>query len=444
MIISNSINTKNLVLGLGKTGLSVARYLKRNNINATYFDTRNNPPGASELVKISPKAKLLLGDIKLTKDIDRIIVSPGISDRYPLLVKARNEDIEIISDIELFTQVVSIPFVAITGSNGKSTVTTLLNQMCLADGLSAAAGGNLGEPALDLLIKEKSEIYILELSSFQLQRTFRLPAKISILLNVTPDHLDWHTDESEYRRAKYRVFREAKFAVFNRADDKAFEYVKHCSRSISFGLDCPKDKQYGLRTYNDEAYLAHGKSILMPVAKLGTQGIHNQLNALAALAAGDLLGLSISAMLKVLKEFSGLPHRMQYVAQIKNVNYINDSKATNVAASIASIKSIKSKLILIAGGDGKGGNFSDIGIVVKDKLRGAILIGKDAKNIAKAIGTEVPVFFADSMRDAVNKAAGYAKHHDTVLLSPACASFDQYNNYAERGESFCSAVEALK
>ena len=444
MINSNSLNTKNLVLGLGVTGLSIARYLKRSNLNAVFFDTRKVPPGAEELLGILPKSKLLFGNVDLSKDINRIIVSPGIPDKYPLLVDARSKDIEIISDIELFTQEVSIPFVAITGSNGKSTVTTLLNEMCIKDGLCSFAGGNLGQPALDLLLEKEPDIYILELSSFQLQRTKKLPAKVAVLLNVTPDHLDWHTNESEYRQAKYRIYSEAEFAVVNRADSKAIKHSQHCSRVVSFGLDAPDDNQYGLRFHGGEVYFACGKSLLMPINKLGIQGIHNQLNALAALAAGDLLGLKKSAMLEVLTKFSGLPHRMQYVAQVKTVNYVNDSKATNVAASVASINSIKSKLILIAGGDGKGGDFKDIGIAAKEKLRCAILMGKDAKKIARAIDTQTPIFFAKDMNEAVKKAASCARNEDTVLLSPACASLDQYSNYAQRGDSFCSAVMELK
>ena len=444
MISLNSFHSKNLVLGLGVTGLSIARYLKRRNLNAVFFDKRKAPSGAKELKCVLPKSKLILGAIDLPKSIDRIIVSPGIPEKYPLLIEARNKDIEIISDIELFSQEVSTPFVAITGSNGKSTVTTLLNEMCISDGLRSFAGGNLGEPALDLLIEKDSDIYILELSSFQLHRTKRLPAKVAILLNITPDHLDWHTNESEYRQAKYRIYREAEFAVVNRADSKAIKNSQHCSRIISFGLDAPDEYQYGLRSHDGEVYLACGKSLLLPINKLGIEGIHNQLNALAALAAGDLLGLKKTAMLEALINFSGLPHRMQFVARVKAVNYVNDSKATNVAASVASIKSIKSKLILIAGGDGKGGNFRDIGIATKEKLRCAILMGKDAKKLARDIDTKVPIFFAKNMSEAVKKAASCARNKDTVLLSPACASLDQYSSYAQRGEFFCSAVKELE
>ena len=316
--------------------------------------------------------------------------------------------------------------------------------MCLADGRSTLAGGNLGEPALDLLAQDEPDIYVLELSSFQLHRTQSLPAKVAVLLNVSPDHLDWHADEDEYRRAKYRVYREAKAAVVNRADEEALKHIKHCDRMISFGLDAPADGQYGLRINNDQVYLACGGTLLVSTHELAIYGVHNQLNALAALAVGDLLGLDMSAMLQVLVEFPGLPHRMQFVARVAAVDYINDSKATNVAAAVASIESIDSMLVLVAGGDGKGGNFGDLGVAVEGKLRGAVLIGKDAEKIAHTLNTAMPVHFADTMDDAVSMAAGCAEPDDMVLLAPACASFDQYNNYAERGDLFCAAVEALK
>ncbi len=436
--------TANLVVGLGATGLSIARYLKRTGQNARYFDSRVEPPGLDELKAISPDAEVLLGDIKLPKSINRIIASPGISDSQPVLQSAIKKGIEIISDVELFARDARAPFVAITGSNGKSTVTTLLYQMCRADGRKVLAGGNLGEPALDLLNEETPDVYILELSSFQLHRTQKLPAKVAVLLNVSPDHLDWHADEAEYRKTKYRVYREADSAVFNRADAVAAEHVRRCGTVISFGADEPEDGHYGLRVDDGQTYLARGATLLLSCRELAMYGAHNQLNALAALAAGELLGLEVAAMLQVLVEYPGLPHRMQFVARVGAVDYINDSKATNVAAAVASIKSVDSMLVLIAGGDGKGGDFSELSAAVEGKLRGAVLIGKDAEKIAHALDTVMPVHFADTMGAAVSMAAKCAESEDTVLLAPACASLDQYRNYMHRGDMFCSAVEALK
>lgn len=435
---------KDLVVGLGKTGLSIARYLKRCDTVATYFDTRDEPPGLAELKELFPDAKVLSPDAKLPTGIERIIASPGVADSHPLLTKALKKKIEVISDIELFARTAGAPFIAVTGSNGKSTVTTLLYHMCRADGREALAGGNLGEPALDLLDQETPDIYVLELSSFQLHRTHDLPAEVAVLLNVSPDHLDWHKDEDEYRRAKYRVYREAKAAVVNRADKVAVESTQNFQRAISFGMDAPADGQYGLRIDDGETYLARGETMLLAARELAMYGVHNQLNALAALAAGELLGLEMAAMLRVLVEFPGLPHRMQFVARVAAVDYINDSKATNVAAAIASIESVDSMLVLIAGGDGKGGDFSKLSAAVEDKLRAAVLVGKDAEKIAHALDTVMPVHFADTMGAAVSMAAQCAESDDTVLLAPACASLDQYSNYMERGDRFCAAVEALK
>lgn len=435
---------KDLVVGLGATGLSVARFLRRSGIDATFFDSREQPPGIQQLNALWPEAQVLLGDVQIPPGVRRVIVSPGIADSHPLLERARQQQLEIVSDIELFARAAEAPFVAVTGSNGKSTVTTLLYHMCRADGRSALAGGNLGEPALDLLAQPQPDIYVLELSSFQLQRTQNLPASVAVLLNVTPDHLDWHASEAEYRRAKYRIFREAKTAVINRADPEAKRHSATLNPVISFGLDAPPAGHYGLRVENGRTYLARGEKLLFATNEMAMFGSHNQLNALAAMAAGELLGLGLAAMLQVVSEFPGLPHRMQRVARIAGVDFINDSKATNVAAAIASIQSVDGKLVLIAGGDGKGGEFAELASGAAGKLRAAVLIGADAKKIAAALDTVTPVHLATDLTAAVRQAATLAEPGDTVLLAPACASFDQFRNYQERGDVFRQAVQALQ
>jgi len=436
--------SRDLVLGLGATGLSVARYLKREGRQATFIDTREAPPGLDELQAMWPDADIELGHSELPGDIGRVIVSPGIADSQPLVAAARAAGLEIVSDIELFAREAGAPFVGVTGSNGKSTVTTLLFHMCEAAGRRTLAGGNLGTPALDLLDMETPELYVLELSSFQLQRTQNLPAKVAVLLNVTPDHLDWHGGESEYREAKYRIFREAESAVVNRADPEAMARVAQVGRTISFGLDAPQDGHYGIRREDDRVFLARGDRVLLGVGELALIGRHNQANALAALAAGELLGLEMQAMLQVLCEFPGLPHRMQFVRRIAAVNYVNDSKATNVAAAVASIESVDGMIVLIAGGQGKGDDFRALAEPLESKLRAAVLIGRDAEKINAALDTIVPTYFARDMNDAVQQAAAYAEADDTVLLAPACASFDQFENYAARGDAFRDAVEALR
>jgi UDP-N-acetylmuramoylalanine--D-glutamate ligase len=435
---------KDLVVGLGATGLSIARYLKRCEADAIFYDSRDEPPGLDELDEIWPDAELHLGKDSVPRNVKRLVTSPGIPDSHPLLQKARKKKLEIVSDIELFARDATRPVIAVTGSNGKSTVTTLLYFMCGADGRNVLAGGNLGEPALDLLAESEPDVYVLELSSFQLQRTQNLPAEVALLLNVSPDHLDWHTDENEYRAAKYRIFKDVDAAVINRADDEASRKTEHCGRVVSFGLDAPAADHYGIREEDGEKFLACGETLLLSVRDLALYGIHNQLNALAALAAGDLFGLDMSAMLQVLVEFPGLPHRMQFVARIAAVDYINDSKATNVAAAVASIDSVDNMLVLVAGGQGKGGNFGELAEAIEGKLRGAVLIGEDAEQIARALDTVMPVHFAENMESAVHMAASCAESDDTVLLAPACASFDQYDNYMARGDAFVAAVEALR
>lgn len=444
MSAAANTSTKDFVLGLGATGLSIARYLQRNDLHATFFDTRAEPPGIDELRALCPDAEILLGDAKLPGSVERIIASPGIADTHPLLADARKANLEVVSDIELFAREATAPFIAVTGSNGKSTVTTLLYHMCTAAGLRVYAGGNLGEPALDLLDKDPPDIYVLELSSFQLQRTQDLPAEVSILLNISPDHLDWHVDEDEYRRTKYRVHREARAAVFNRADKSAKRYVKHLKKYISFGLDVPNKGQYGLREEDGEIFLARGDTLLLSTKDLAMFGKHNQANALAAMAAGELAGLDIPAMLQVLCEFPGLPHRMQFVDRVKAVNYVNDSKATNVAAAVASIDSLDGMVVLVAGGIGKGADFTDLAGALENKLRAAVLLGEDAQKISSALDTVRPTYFARDMDDAVQQASRFAESDDTVLLAPACASFDQFSNYKARGDAFANAVNGLR
>jgi UDP-N-acetylmuramoylalanine--D-glutamate ligase len=435
---------KDLVLGLGATGLSVARYLKRAGRDAAFLDSRDEPPGLEELDELWPDADRELGGTGLPAGAGRVIVSPGIADNDTLVEAARDAGLEVISDVELFAREAKAPFVGVTGSNGKSTVTTLLYHMCRAAGHSALAGGNLGEPALDLLAEDEPDFYVLELSSFQLQRTQTLPAKVAVLLNVTPDHLDWHASEEEYRESKYRIFREAESAVINRDDSESAARTSKIDRVISFGLDAPQDGHYGIRREDDAAFLARGDSVLLGVSELALFGLHNQANALAALAAGELLGLDLQPMLQVLCEFPGLPHRMQFVRRVSAVNYVNDSKATNVAAAIASIRSVDGMLVLIAGGEGKGGDFGALAEPLENKLRAAVLIGRDAEAIEAALDTIMPTYFARDMDDAVQQAAAFAESDDTVLLAPACASFDQFDNYAARGDAFCKAVEALR
>ena len=436
---------RDIVVGIGNTGLSVARYLGRKGIKARFVDSREEPPGLPELLKICPGAEISLGETPAAflKKVDRMIVSPGVADDEPLLEFARDSGLAVMSDIEVFAREAAAPIIAVTGSNGKSTVTTLLSLMCDAAGKVGLAGANLGKPALDLLDGEAPDFYVLELSSFQLQRTAELPAQVAVLLNISPDHLDWHFDEAEYRAAKYRIFDQAEAAIINRADAESAERIGEGLPRTSFGLDTPEDGQYGLRDDAGVCYLARGEQLLLSTDDVALVGRHNQANALAALATGELMGLEPAAMLQVLNEFPGLPHRMQFVARIGDVDYINDSKATNVGAAIASVDSVAGPVVLIAGGQGKGGDFVELATSIHQNLRAAVLIGDDAKAIAAAFEGLATVHYADGMRSAVNNSAAIAGPGDTVLLAPACASFDQFENYGHRGEAFCASVEEL-
>ncbi len=425
--------------------MSVVRYLKRKGIDALFVDSRSEPPGLDELHELLPDADVILGEnatVQLS-NINRIIASPGVADSEPMLTVARKAGIDVVSDIELFAQDAEAPIVAVTGSNGKSTVTTLLALMCDAAGMTALAGANLGEPALDLLLQDKPDLYVLELSSFQLQRTETLPAKVAVLLNVSADHLDWHESEKNYRNAKYRIFRNAAAAVISRNDPDIAKHVSKGTRIVSFGLDVPEDEHYGLREEEGGEFLARGEQLLLATSELALLGRHNQLNALAALAAGELMGLELPAMLQVLAEFPGLPHRMQLVARKQGVDFINDSKATNVGAAVAAVESIDGIIVLIAGGESKGGDFDDLSNAVSDRLRAAVLIGSDADRIADALADKALVVIANDIDDAVVQAAGYAESGDTVLLAPGCASFDQFPNYMARGDAFAAAVQGL-
>lgn len=435
----------NLVFGLGATGMSVARYLKRKNIAARFVDTRESPPGLDELGEIDPHADIVLGKApdNLVKNTARIIVSPGVSDTEPLLVAARKAGIEVVSDIELFVHEAVAPLIAVTGSNGKSTVTTLLSLMCDATGINGIAGANLGEPALDLLEKDTPDFYILELSSFQLQRTATLPLKVAVLLNISPDHLDWHASEVEYRKAKYRIFREAECTVFSRDDAEAPKHIASGAARISFGLDEPGEDQFGIRNEDGVEFLARGEQLLLSTSDVAMVGAHNRANALAALAAGELMGIKLPAMLQVLHEFPGLPHRMQYIACINGADFINDSKATNVGAAVASVESVPGLVVLIAGGQGKGGDFDAFARNVCSKLRSAVLFGEDAAVIEEAFAGLTPTARVAGLHDAVKSAAEMAEAGDTVLLAPACASFDQYPDFAARGDDFRDAVMDL-
>ncbi|WP_126453508.1 UDP-N-acetylmuramoyl-L-alanine--D-glutamate ligase [Sulfuriflexus mobilis] len=434
-----------LVVGLGKTGLSCARHLAARGVPFVITDSRMQPPGLQQLRDEMPELTVHVGGF-LDSDFaeaEQIILSPGISRHGRHVQAAEQHGAEVLGDIELFAREAKAPVVAITGTNGKSTVTTLLAEMARASGVQVQVGGNLGMPALELLHDDKTGLYVLELSSFQLETTYSLNAVAAVVLNVTADHMDRYDSVEAYARAKQGVYRGDGVMVIN-ADDPMVEAMADTQRRvIRFSLSVPKDNDFGLLEKAGEVYLSRGTQALLAVKDMKLVGRHNQANALAALALGSAIDLDLEAMLKVLRTFKGLAHRSEWVADIKGVRWYNDSKATNVGAATAALEGMPGTLVLIAGGDGKGADFSALREAVKGHVRCVVLLGRDAPLIELAIQGVVPVQYANDMHDAVQQAANCAQPGDSVLLSPACASFDMYNNFEERGADFIAAVGGL-
>ena len=435
--------TRALVLGLGRTGLSCARYLRRKGLEVRVADTRSVPPGATTLREQVPDAELCLGAFasSLLDGVAQVLISPGLSLREPIAVEAARRGLPVVGDIELFAREASAPVAAITGTNGKSTVTALLAEVANAAGRATVAGGNLGEPALDLLEHPVPQLYALELSSFQLETTHTLATATATVLNVTPDHLDRYDSIEDYAATKARIFDGCETAVVNADDARVRSMPRDGQRVITFSLlDAAAD--YFLARTPEPTLTCRGEALL-PVAAMRLQGEHNAANALAVLAMADALELPRAPVLAALAEFGGLPHRAQWVAELGGVRFVNDSKGTNVGATIAAVAGLPGPLVLIAGGDGKNQDFGDLREAFAGKVRHAVLIGRDAPRLAEALAGVCAVEFAADMRAAVAAARDAARPGDTVLLSPACASLDMFRDYTHRGDEFATAVRSL-
>ncbi len=442
-----------LVVGLGKTGLSVVRYLHALGEQVVVVDSRDIPPGLAALKECFPDVEVVTGgfDIALFTAAHRIIVSPGVPMTTAALQTAVENGIEISGDIDLFAHEVDAPVVGITGSNGKSTVTLLLTRMAQAAGYAAQAGGNIGVPVLDLLERDDTppaakRCYVLELSSFQLETLQQLPMHSAVVLNISDDHMDRYEDMAAYAVSKQKIYEQAKVQVVNLDDARAMPPGPG-ERRIGFTLGEPQDGQLGVRIIDDKAWLCHGRQPLLAVDALRLQGRHNVQNALAALALGLTLDLPVDVMTGVLRDFTGLPHRMQWVAAIQGVQWINDSKATNTGAAMAALEGVEARLVLIAGGDGKGADFEPFAEVVRRCCRGVVLLGQDAARIEDAIlrsaaqAVDAPgIKRVNDMAAAVRAAGQMARPGDVVLLSPACASLDMFDSFEHRGEVFMQAV----
>jgi UDP-N-acetylmuramoylalanine--D-glutamate ligase len=334
--------------------------------------------------------------------------------------------------------------IAVTGSNGKSTVTTLVAEMARASGRRVAVGGNLGTPALDLLATQQdAQLFVLELSSFQLETTSSLNAVVAVVLNISEDHMDRYADINEYAAAKQRVYQGNGMMIINADDPRVVAMIEPGRPFIRFTLGEPAEGDFGLREVHGEVWLCHGRQPWLAATELRLPGRHNQANALAALALGHAAGLEQQAMLTALRQFSGLPHRCQWVAGINGVTWYNDSKATNVGATLAMIDGMPGPLVLIMGGQGKGQDFTPLAAALRHKVHSVILLGEAAPNLQQAIGDAASVQHADSMQQAVRLAAAAAQAGASVVLSPACASFDMFNNFEHRGEVFIQQVRRL-
>ncbi|CAM5617796.1 UDP-N-acetylmuramoylalanine--D-glutamate ligase OS=Stutzerimonas stutzeri OX=316 GN=murD PE=3 SV=1 [Stutzerimonas stutzeri] len=437
-----------IVVGLGKSGMSVVRHLARRGLPFAVADTRANPPELATLKAQYPGVEVRCGelDVEFLCRASELLVSPGLAIATPALQAAAARGVKLSGDIDLFAREAKAPIVAITGSNAKSTVTTLVGEMAAAAGRKVAVGGNLGTPALDLL-DDEVELYVLELSSFQLETTDQLNAEVATCLNVSEDHMDRYSGLPAYHQAKHRIFRGARQVVINRDDRLSRPLIGEDVPVWSFGLGKPDFKGFGLLEEGGEKYLAFQFETLMPVSELKIRGAHNQANALAALALGHAVGLPFDAMLQTLRSFAGLAHRCQWVGERGGVAFYDDSKATNVGAALAAIDGlgadIPGKLVLIAGGDGKGADFSALHAPVARYCRAVVLLGRDADLLFAALDGAAPLLRVRTLEEAVQQAAACATAGDAVLLSPACASLDMFKNFEERGRLFAAAVEAL-
>lgn len=437
----NPATARLLIVGLGATGYSAAQFLQNTPIKFAVIDSRKHPPLIDTLREQMPDVPVFSGgfDQAALEVATHLLVSPGVSLNERAIHKAMQAGVTVMSDIDLFACATDKPIVAITGSNGKSTVTTMLGDMGNAAGVKTAIGANLGTPALDLL-QQDADLYVLELSSFQLERTTALNAKAATVLNVTPDHLDRHDGIGEYAKEKQRIFHGDGAMILN-ADDSMVMAMRAADRNC-FTFSTQQRADFYLQRGEVDT-LMHGERVLMAAGDLRLEGSHNIANALAALALGHAVGLDTTAMCHALKKFKGLAHRMQKVAEVRGVRWVNDSKATNIGACIAALEGYDRKVILIAGGDGKGADMRELVPAVKAKTKSVVLMGKDAELIKQALDGCVPVYFAANMKEAVKIAADHANAGDSVLLSPACASLDQYKSYADRGNKFAEAVMEL-
>ncbi|MBI3479502.1 MAG: UDP-N-acetylmuramoyl-L-alanine--D-glutamate ligase [Nitrosomonadales bacterium] len=447
-----------LVLGLGETGLSLVRWLSAQGARVRVADSRYNPPGLDMLHSSFPDADIRCGafDDSLLEGITSIAISPGVPLADPFVQRAIAHGIPVEGDIELFAQQLGkrdaaqgSRVIAITGSNGKTTVTSMIAHLCRAAGKDAVAAGNISPAVLDVVLERGARqpgVWVLELSSFQLETTSGLRADAATVLNISEDHLDRYADMDAYAAAKARILVGCGTQVLNRDDVRSMGAASAGRPIVTFGLNRPANPgDFGIERDNGETWLVQGSQRLLKAGELQVAGLHNVANALATLALCRAIDIPMPALLVALRTFRGLPHRVERVAEIAGVTYYDDSKGTNVGATIAALQGLGRKAVLIAGGEGKGQDFAPLNPVVAQHARAVVLIGRDAPLILHALqGCGVAVTRARDMREAVQQASGLAQSGDAVLLSPACASFDMFRNYEHRAEVYVQAVQQLE
>jgi len=444
---NRQLQGKNLVVGLGKTGLSVVRFLSESGASVAVNDSRDLPPGLEELKNHYPDVARFTGNFNQAAfdSADRLIVNPGISIKHTMIAKAALAGKEIIGDIELFARFADKPVIAITGSNGKTTVTTLVGQMAADAGLSVGVGGNIGTPALDLL-DQGHDLYVLELSSFQLETTESLKPVAAVVLNISEDHMDRYKDIDDYLQAKLKIYAHALNGVIN-LDDPCLSDKLVDMPMTGFSVDASANDGYGLIKFGNDIWIAKGQEKLLKAKDMKIAGKHNLANAMAALALGDAAGLPMGSMLQTIKSFPGLPHRTQFVGTKDGVDFYNDSKATNVGAMLAALDGLAdqtpAKTIVILGGDCKQADFSGIATSIRTHCRAVVLMGRDATDIERHLPDDMLVQKAASLKEAVQQAFAIAQSGDRVLLSPACASFDMFKGFEDRGNQFIQCVQEI-
>jgi UDP-N-acetylmuramoylalanine--D-glutamate ligase len=438
---------RRVIFGLGVTGQSVARWWRQQGVAFAAVDTREERADDPSVVADIDPNNSAFGDVDaaFVDDCTEMIVSPGVALDHPLVERARGQGCRVRGDIDLFMQAAQAPVVGITGSNGKSTVTSILGAMIAACGVKVAVGGNLGRPALDLLADEP-ELYVLELSSFQLERSEALGLDLATVLNISADHLDRYASLTDYHRAKHAIHKQVGHLVANRDDPLTIPLVPEETPVTWWRSGEPDLKEFGLLERDSVTWLCRGPERLVCTDELQLAGRHNHLNVLAALALGSALNMPMEGLIEGAKQYRGLPHRCELIGQVNGVRFIDDSKGTNIGATSAALEGLAGagQIWLIIGGQGKGQDFSLLKPVLAQINVRLLVMGEATEEICAHLGQDAPIEVMSSLEDAVNLSAASAQPGDIVLLSPACASFDMFTGYVERGERFQAAVAALE